>query len=169
MRFATLSLAALAAQIVLGATILENVQQVDASVVTLGDTTKQWKGGLLGTLPIIKDSTALLFDIKSGTKDAEQSEPLTLDEAFEVASATIELSGAVNSTLQAIIDRKPDFDKLLLSPVILGTLEVQNAATEKFSAAIVEKVPEEAQAIAEDLIADIEASFQLALDAYSLF
>ena len=169
MRFDTLFFAALAVQIVSGATILENVQQIDSSTAALGQTVEQWKGNFIGTLPIIESSFSLLKDINTGAKDAEASAPLTLDEAFGVAEATIELSGTVNSTLQAVIDRKPEFDKLLLGPIILGNLKMQNSATEKFSSAIVEKVPEEAQAIAESLIADIEASFKRALDVYSLF
>ena len=169
MHIFTLSFIALASQIVSAATILENVQKVETSTGALGDSVRQWKGNFLGTLPIIKDSAALLIDIKSGAKDAKDSPPLTLDEAFDVAGATIDLTNTVNSTLQSVIERKPDFDKLLLSPIILGNLELQRSATEKFSAAIVEKVPTEAQPIAEDLIADIDASFQRALDAYDLF
>lgn len=169
MRINILSLLALATQTVSGATILENVQKVDASVGALGDTVTKWKGDFLGTLPIIQSSVSLLTDIHKGADDTENSSPLTLDEAFEVASATIDLSGTVNSTLQAVIDRKPDFDKLLLGPIILGNLKLQKSATDKFAAAIVEKVPADAQPIAEDLIADIEAAFEAALDAYKLF
>lgn len=165
-----LPLVAFGCQLVSAATILENIKKVDSSVGALGDTVVAYKGGLLGAVPILEKSVNLLIDINKGTKDTENSAPLTLDEAFGVASATIDLVATVNSTLQAVIDRKPDFDKLLvISPIILGNLELQKSATDKFSAAIVEKVPVEAQPIAEELIAEIEASFEAALDAYKLF
>ncbi|KAK0384872.1 hypothetical protein NLU13_7350 [Sarocladium strictum] len=164
-----LSAVALAIQVVSAATILDSIHEVDGSTGALGSSVKSWKGNFLGTLPIIGASTVLLGDINDGTKTAKASAPLTLDEALDVAGATISLGDTVNSTLQAVIDRRPDFQKLLLGPVILGTLEMQKSATDRYTAAVLEKVPQEAQAIARDLIGDIESSFQKALDAYKLF
>lgn len=164
-----LPLLALSTRAVIGATILDALQTVDQSTNSLDEAATNWNGGLLGTLPIIKASTVLLTDIKEGERTAEASPELTFDEALALAGATISLSESVNSTLQTFVDRKKNFDKLLLSPVILGTLKVQQSATEDFSNAILEKVPEEASAIADELIAEILKSFDVAVDAYSLF
>ena len=169
MRFNLIALIALTSQVVTCATIAESVTKVDTSTVALGEAASSWKGDLFGTFPIVKGSAALLIDIKKGTKAAQDSEPLTFDETLEVAQATISLADNVNKTLQTIIDVKPKFDKLILSPVILGNLEIEKAATDKFSAAIIDKVPEETKEIAQGLIDGITGSFDLALEAYKLF
>jgi len=83
-----------------------------------------------------------------------------------VAVATNTLAGSVNSSLSALIQAKPKFDKLLLSPVILINLGLQRKATTEMSRAIVEKVPAELQGVAEELVRPIDASFELAIDVF---
>lgn len=164
------TLAALAATVLAdGAAIVSAIDAIDKSTVALGSGITSWNGKLLGALPIVGSSTKLLIDVKKGTKTAEQSEPLTNDEAFQVAFATINLAADVNVTLGAIIEAKPKFDKVLLSPVILGNLKIQQGATEEFSGAVIDKVPAELQDIAKQLVGGIADSFDQAIEAYKLF
>ncbi|KAK4235748.1 hydrophobic surface binding protein A-domain-containing protein [Achaetomium macrosporum] len=146
--------------------IVSALSTVNNSTVQLGSSVTEWKGDLLGTLPIIADSTALLVDVKKGTKTAEESEPLDAAGAIEVATATNTLVASVNATLTALIDSKEKFDRLLLSPLIFGNLELQQKATSEMSDAIIKKVPVELQDLARNLVAPIDSGFEMAIDAF---
>lgn len=165
------SVAALAATAMADATALTAAMNKIATQTTdLGNTVKNWKGDILGALPITAKSVELLSTINKSIKVAKDTQPLTFDEALAIATVTVDLANNVNSTLQTIIDTKPKFDKLIvLSPVVLLNLELEQDATDKFSAVVVSKVPDELKAIAQALIEPIDQSFALAIDKYRLF
>ncbi|KAK3898905.1 putative antigenic cell wall protein [Staphylotrichum tortipilum] len=147
-------------------TISSALATVDAATTKLGTAVTSWRGDLLGTLPIIAESTALLIEVKKGTKTAKDSAPLDLPATLDVATATNKLVASVNTTLGALISSKKKFDKLLLSPIIYGNLGLQKYATEEMSKAIIAKVPSGLQDLAKGLVAPISKSFELALDTF---
>ncbi|KAH7134097.1 antigenic cell wall galactomannoprotein-like protein [Dactylonectria macrodidyma] len=151
-----------------GASIVAAISTISATTTDLDDAVTSWSGGVLGTIPIVIKSTALLIDINNGTKTAEASAALSIAEALQVAQATIKLSDVVVDALDNIVAAKPKFDKLLLSPVIWVNLQLQQKATKEFSAAVVEKVPAALQAVAETLVAGINTAFEEAIEAYAL-
>jgi hypothetical protein len=151
-----------------GASIIAAMDSISNSTKALNKTIASWDGRVLGVCPIVVKSTQLLLDIKNGTEVAHASANLTFSEAVQVASATTSLATVVNSTLTTIIKAKSKFDKLLLSPVILVTLELQKGATDDFSAAVIEKVPASLQATAKGLVKPISDAFSKAIDKYSL-
>jgi len=160
---------ALMASTILGQGAIEkSLISVNDQTLRLGQAVSAWKGNLIRTLPIIKASTGILESVAKGTKTAKQSEPLDFLGALGVAVATNTLAGSVNSSLSALIQAKPKFDKLLLSPVILINLDLQRKVTTEMSRAIVEKVPAELQGVAEELVRPIDASFELAIDVFHL-
>ncbi|KAK5657842.1 hypothetical protein OQA88_2915 [Cercophora sp. LCS_1] len=170
MRFtAVLAPLALVATTVFGQAIVESLNTVNDKTLQLGKAVTNWNGKLFSALPIVKVSADVLASIQKGTKATKKSEPLDFLGALGVAEATTKLAVSVNSSLTTLIDAKPKFDKLLLSPVILTTLGVQKKATTEMSAAIIEKVPAELREIAGELVKPIDASFELAIDAYHPF
>ena len=66
------------------------------------------------------------------------------------------------STIQA----KPKFDKLFIGPLILLNLGLVKEATDKFSAAIIDKVPAAYQSLANQIVAPIDTAFVEAIVAY---
>ncbi|OAQ59593.1 antigenic cell wall galactomannoprotein [Pochonia chlamydosporia 170] len=153
-----------------GKAITDAMAKINTQTADLGTTVKNWKGDLLGALPITVKSTQLLKQIKSAAKVADKSAPLSFDEALAVAGATGDLSKTVQATLQTIVDTKPKFDKLIiLSPVVLLNLELEQDATDDFSGKVVSKVPEALQAIAQGLIKPIDDAFAAAIDKYRIF
>jgi hypothetical protein len=149
-----------------GASIVAALTTVDSTTSKLGTAVSTWKGTILGTLPIITESTALLVEVKKGTKTAEQSAALDVPATLDVATATNKLVTSVNTTMSALIAAKSKFDKLLLTPLIFVNLELQKKATGEMSEAIIAKVPAELQELARGLVAPIEKSFELALDEF---
>ncbi|KAH8911583.1 hypothetical protein BR93DRAFT_352899 [Coniochaeta sp. PMI_546] len=152
-----------------GAAIADAVGVINTVTLELQSKVTSWKGDLLGTLPIIVASTELLTDINNATKTTKASAPLDALEALTVAIAVNNLSGSVNSTLSTIIAKKHQFDKLLLSPVILLNLELEKDATDKLGAALADKVPEALKGAAASLQATIDGYFNTAIQAYKLF
>ncbi|KAB5578008.1 putative antigenic cell wall galactomanno protein [Coniochaeta sp. 2T2.1] len=152
-----------------GQTISDAITAINTVTQTLQSKVSSWKGDLLGTLPIIVSSTELLKDINNATKVTKASDPLEPLEALTVAVAVNTLSGSVNQTISAIVAKKRQFDKLLLSPVILLNLELEKDATDKLGAALGEKVPEELKGAAAQLQATIDGYFEAGIEAYKLF
>lgn len=147
-------------------TIVDALTNVNKTTVKFGNVIANWNGGLLGSVPIVAESTALLVTVKKGESIAEHSEPLDNDGALAVAGTTQSLVTSVNTTLTNLIEARPKFQKLLLSPVIVLNLKIQRAATAGLSEAIVAKVPEALQDIAKNLVAPIDQSFATAIEAY---
>ncbi|KAG8413561.1 hypothetical protein J3458_012636 [Metarhizium acridum] len=153
-----------------GKAITDAMAQIKQQTADLGTTVGNWKGDLLGALPITVKSTQLLKQIRSASRTAEQSAMLSTEEALAVAGATTDLSKTVQATLQTIVDTKPKFDKLIiLSPVVLLNLELEQDATDDFSSKVVSKVPGALQGIAQSLIKPIDDAFAAAIDKYRLF
>ncbi|KAK2031557.1 hypothetical protein LX32DRAFT_637138 [Colletotrichum zoysiae] len=150
-----------------GAAIVAAMDEIAAANTELGETVASWNGGLFGTLPIIVQSTKLLIKINEATGIAQDSAPLNSIEAITVALSTQELAGGVETTLGNVVGAKPKFDKLLLSPIILLNLKQEKSATDKFSAAVVEKVPESLKGAAGTLVGRIETAFDNAIATYS--
>lgn len=152
-----------------GAAITDAIDGINTATVQLGSEVTAWDGGLLSALPIIVTSTELLADINNATETTKASAPLNALEALTVAIAVNTLSGNVNSTISAIIARKPDFDRLLLGPVILLNLETEKSATDKLGAALADKVPADLKTAAQTLQATIDGYFDTGIQAYKLF
>ncbi|PHH89535.1 hypothetical protein CDD83_5821 [Cordyceps sp. RAO-2017] len=165
---ALLPLALLASSVVGdGNTIRVAMKRITGDTADLGKTVSSWHGDLFGALPVVGKAAALLASLKHGTHTARASTALTTDETLVIATSTQELSDQVNKTLQAVIDAKPKFDHLFVSPLIHLTLEVEKGAADDFSNALLKKVPKDLQSIAEELIKGIMNNFQKALDAYA--
>lgn len=76
----------------------------------------------------------------------------------------------MQTVLVTLVNAKPKFDKLVIvSPVVLINLKLQKAATDKFSAAVISKVPVDLKETAEGLVAPIDIAFEAALEEYSPF
>jgi hypothetical protein len=84
-----------------------------------------------------------------------------------IAGTTQTLSTTVNKTLTDVIAAKPKFDGLLIvSPVVLLNLKLEKKGSDEFGSAVVEKIPEALQGIAQSLLAPIDDSFDEAIAVY---
>jgi hypothetical protein len=155
------------------ASIIAAIGKISSSTAKLNNTVTDFSAGLLGladVVPLLIDSTNLLHDINSGTRVASSSANLTILETLGVASATTSLVKDVQNVLMTIVNAKPKFDKLVIvSPVVLINLKQQKAATDKFSKAVISKVPVELKEVAKNLVAPIDTAFKAAIEEYSPF
>ncbi|OAA66949.1 Cell wall galactomannoprotein [Niveomyces insectorum RCEF 264] len=151
-----------------GATIVQALNNVNTKTQSLEQTVQSWSGDLLGSLSIVAESASVLQAICAGRDAAQASAELTVDEALSIATAVETLATTVNATMTAIIDAHAKFADILEAPVVLLDLKAQKSASDAMSSAIVAKVPASLQAIAQSLVAPIDESFALAIDAFSV-
>ncbi|OAA59915.1 antigenic cell wall galactomannoprotein [Cordyceps fumosorosea ARSEF 2679] len=167
MQFKFLALAALAATSV-AADIKSSLDTIGTAVVKLNSTVTSYRGDLLGLIPITTDALCLLDDINEGTKTAQAAAPLSYDAALDIAQSTGTLASYVNDVIDNFVRTKPKFAKLLIVvPIIKETLKTQRAATAKLCKAVVDKVPQELQEIAEIIVKQIDDKFAEGIKAYS--
>ncbi|KAK4158629.1 antigenic cell wall galactomannoprotein [Cladorrhinum sp. PSN259] len=152
-----------------GAAIVNGLKEVQSSTTKLGTAVTSWKGDLIGKIPILAGGLTLLATVDKATRTAKSSAPLDFGEAINVAVATTDLGTAVNTTLTALIEAKPKFDRRLLSPLILIDLGLQRKATAELSAEIIKKVPAELQDVAKALVKPVDDGFALAIHAFHGF
>lgn len=151
-----------------GAAIVESLGTLSTSSSELNNTVAEWSGKLLHSFPIVTKSLGLLKDTKDATEVAEDSEVLTITEVTELAGAMQDLIGVIDDTLTTLGEAKPKFDKLLMGPVILIDLKLQKKETDKLSAAVIEKVPEELQDIAKGMVEEVSGLFDKAIEEFEI-
>ena len=101
---------------------------------------------------------------------ADASAELTIDETIQVSGATSKLVEGVQTSLKTIVNTKSEFDKLLvISPIVLLNLEQEKAATDKFTKAVIAKLPEQFRSIAQGLTAPVDVAFDNAIATYKKF
>ncbi|UKZ66447.1 uncharacterized protein TrAtP1_007621 [Trichoderma atroviride] len=150
--------------------ILTALGTITSDTTSLNTTVANFDGDPLALIKITVQSAQLLSDINKGTDTANKAANLTLDQTLAIATATLALATDVNQTITTIINTKPKFDKLLVvDPVILLNLKLEQDATRKFSAAVVAKVPEALQSVAQGLTQGIDDSFSEGIAAYEQF
>ena len=150
-----------------GASIVAALGKITNDTISLQKTVGDWDGDILGVLPIVAVSTKLLEDINSGTQTAKASANLTLTEVIEIVGPTQTLVSDVQSALATVIAAKEKFAKLFLAPVIKIDLELEKAATDKFTAAVVSKIPTAFQALAESITAPVDVAFEYGIGNYT--
>jgi hypothetical protein len=152
-----------------GASIVAAISKISNDTTALNSSVTKFsasKGNPLLLLPIVIQSASLLSDINSGTKVASSSANLTLAEVISVAGATTGLVSSVQSVLANIVATKSLFDRELVSPVIYLNLVQEKSATDKFSAAVISKVPADLQGLAASIVAPADTAFTAAISDY---
>lgn len=152
-----------------GAAIQAAIQGIVADTIELNSTVASYNGEILKLIKILSSSINLQKAIEEGTGIAEESAELEPLEAITIAGETQALAGAVQSSLDTIVAKKPVFKKRLLQPAILLTLKQQSKASDEFSAAVLEKVPEALREIAGSLVQPIKDAFAAAIAEYKKF
>ncbi|UKZ53989.1 hypothetical protein TrVGV298_007793 [Trichoderma virens] len=147
--------------------ILTAINTISTDTTALNTTVASWDGNVLTLLEITVQSAKLLAAINKGTKTANNAANLTFAQTLDVATATLNLATGVNQTITTIVGAKPKFDKLLVvDPVILLNLKLEQDASREFSDAVVAKVPADLQSIAKGLTQGIDDSFSEGIAVY---
>jgi hypothetical protein len=109
----------------------------DTSIKGLTETTNV----ATATVDLNAKSAAILTALKDGTTKISAGTPVSLTEAIQLASKSAELSKGANAVVDALISKKPIFDKAGQSATVLSQMQDQLTATNDFAKALVSKLP----------------------------
>lgn len=150
-----------------GTAIVSAVTSIQSATNGFTAAVAGWTGDAVSAIPIITQSTAALAAINRGTTSALLSNTLTTTEATGVGTAIVALVGSIKTSLDTLVASKPKFDKILLSPSVILTLEQEKAEYSAFSASVFSKFPDAFAATGQQLAAQITAEFDGAISSYS--
>ncbi|RDW83569.1 cell wall mannoprotein 1 family protein [Aspergillus mulundensis] len=157
-----------------GAAVISAVNTITESMITLNDTVTSYKGGILGTVTALKiefQAIALSNDLRDAVSTTKASANFTEEESLNVSAAFLDLQPNIDSTLDNIVRKKPQFDTGLLGIGSLGFLVKANLVTEKDLAAklgdeVVKRLTATYAGIAPIINAQIQAKFEEAIAAF---
>ncbi|CBF71476.1 hypothetical protein AN6795.2 [Aspergillus nidulans FGSC A4] len=157
-----------------GAAVIDAVNIVTESMIALNNTVTAYKGGFLGTFTALKiefQSIALSNDLRDAISTTKSSANFTEEESLNVSGAFLELQPNIDSTLDNIVSKKPQFDNGLLGIgslafLVRSNLEKQKELAGELGDAVVLKLTKTYAVIAPLLNAQIQAKFEEAIAAF---
>jgi len=125
-------------------TILSSITAISSALTTFDTAIKgltETTNVATATVELNAKSGAILTALKEGTTKIAASTPVSLTEAIQLASKSAELSKGANAVVDALISKKPIFDKAGQSATVLKQMQDQLVATNDFAKALVSKLP----------------------------
>lgn len=159
---------ALAATVLADAAALnEAIKTIDKNVNNLNTVLANFPGDIFSTIPILFATTTLDSSIKKAATIAKDVEPLTFDETLALADVTGNVARSAKTCIDTLISVKPKFDKLVIvSPITLGLVKGLRTSTKSLTDIVLTKVPEDLKDVATQLIAEIDAQYVRAIEAF---
>lgn len=154
--------------------IINAINKIGDDLTTLNSTVSSYGGGILGTvtaLDIEVETSKVESDLRLAIEAVRESAPLNSTESFFVGIAVLYLEPKIQSTLENIVSKKPEFQTGLLGLfsldfVVEYNLEQQQKLSSELGAALLQKLDPAFDAIANNVNAQIAGYFQAAIDAF---
>ncbi|KAK2024583.1 hypothetical protein LX32DRAFT_569659 [Colletotrichum zoysiae] len=135
---------------------LQNVQdslgQLDTSVKALNAADPNTAANLLDA------SNKVQTALKQGTTQIQGAQELSIGDALTLQQSAGGLTGAVQTTVDDLVSKKPELDKLQATSIAVDQLKQQKAVAGDFSTAIVSKIPAIGQGIAQQSVDQVTTS-----------
>lgn len=139
------------------ATIQGVIGDVSTKLTALNDAAKSFSGDA-GALT--KASTDLSSTIQSGTSTVKGTSALTLTDAVSLQSTVQGLQSNAQTLVDNLSSKKPAIQQAGLCDTVLQQSQGLSTDSQALIDAVVGKVPQEAQAIAQNLVAGFTATLQ---------
>ncbi|OHF03870.1 hypothetical protein CORC01_00732 [Colletotrichum orchidophilum] len=117
--------------------------------------------------PILAASTDVQMVLSKAATDIQGAQPLQLQEALGLQQTAGDLTMSASALIDTLISKKPNFDMIGVSSVVLQNLQQQKAASGDLGTAIVSKVPAIGQGIAQQSIDQISSALDRGITAFS--
>ncbi|KAG6028065.1 hypothetical protein E4U41_000781 [Claviceps citrina] len=149
-----------------GNAITNSLYTINQDLQALDRTLTSFSGGLLSALPILAAASKLEFALGAGSLSVRGSQPLSQDQALDVAGSVTDLASETKKTIDHLVGQKPAFDKLLVvTPIARSIVKRLREGTDRFAGEVIQKVPEEMRATARGLVEGIDADFERGIEA----
>lgn len=139
------------------ATIQGVIGQVSTKLTALNDAASSFSGDA-GALT--SASSDLSNTIKSGTSTVQGTDALTLTDAVSLQSTVQGLQGNAQTLVNNLAGKKTAFEQAGLCSIILTQSQGLSTDSQSLIDAVVAKVPQEAQSIAQNLVAGFTSTLQ---------
>ncbi|KAK2016166.1 hypothetical protein LZ32DRAFT_645320 [Colletotrichum eremochloae] len=136
------------------------ISKLDTAIKAVGDD-------INSAQPALTAATDLQSVITKAVADVQGAPPLQLQEALGLQQLATDLQGSATTLIDDIIAKKPNFDKLGVSNVVLDNLKQQKETTQNLGKGLISKVPAIGQGIAQQTIDGLTAIIDKGVQAYS--
>ncbi|CCF47684.1 hypothetical protein CH063_15975 [Colletotrichum higginsianum] len=149
------------------AIIQQAVTEVQGAITKLDTAVKGVGDDIASAQPVLAAATDVKAVITKAGNDIQGAQPLQLTEALGLQQLAGDLQTSATGLIDTIISKKPNFDKLGVSSVVLQNLQEQKSTTTSLGQALISKVPAIGQGIAQQAIDQISAVLDKGIQAYS--
>ncbi|TQN71838.1 Cell wall mannoprotein 1 [Colletotrichum shisoi] len=149
------------------AIIQQAVTEVQGAITKLETAVKGVGDDIASAQPVLDAATNVKTVIAKAGNDIQASQPLQLQEALGLQQIGRDLQTSATGLIDTLIAKKPNFDKLGVSKVVLQNLQDQKNTTLSLGQALISKVPAIGQSVAQDAIDQIAAILDRGIQAYS--
>ncbi|PHH74442.1 hypothetical protein CDD82_4939 [Ophiocordyceps australis] len=146
------------------ATVSGVIGTVGSDIDALDTAVKSYNGQ---SGPIVQAADTLIQAMKDGTTKVDGSSMLTLTDALGLQAPVKELQGKAENLLTDFKAKKPDIEKAGQCGLVRTKLGDINTNGQALIKAIISKVPQEAQSIAQSLAAGVTNVLNQAADEFS--
>ena len=148
-------------------TIIADLQSIQNLTEAVTRAIGAFNGSLALALPITSATNDVLAKITTSTEYAKTAQPFSDDDATALGPYTQNLAYAVNTSIAALIGKKPEFASGNLLPIVVQSLEGQKNSSMMFSSAVSLLVPENTRSVAMALSSQTLESIQQGIDCFS--
>ncbi|KAJ0159153.1 Cell wall mannoprotein 1 [Colletotrichum tanaceti] len=149
------------------AILQQAVTDVQGAITKLDTAVKAVGDDVNSAQPVLAAATELKGVITKSGEAIQGAQPLQLQEALGLQQIASDLQSSATTLVDDIIAKKPNFDKIGVSNVVLQNLQDEKATTTSLASSIVAKVPAIGQGIAQQAVDQITAVLDKAITAYS--
>ncbi|KAK2056619.1 hypothetical protein LY76DRAFT_518020 [Colletotrichum caudatum] len=150
------------------ATIIQGaVTAVQGAIGKLDTAVKAVGDDISTAQPVLAAATDLQNVITKAGSDIGAAPALQLQEALGLQQLATDLQTSSSTLIDDLIAKKPNFDKLGVSKVVLQNLQQQKSQTQSLGTSLISKVPAIGQGIAQQAIDSIGTVIDKGIKAYS--
>ncbi|OLN93233.1 Cell wall mannoprotein 1-like protein 3 [Colletotrichum chlorophyti] len=141
--------------------VQDSLGQLDTAVKALSAQDPQSAANLLDA------SNKVQSTLKQGTTQIQGAQELSLTDALTLQQSAGGLTGAVQTAVTDLVNKKPELDKLGATSVAVDQLKQQKTVAGDFSTAVVSKIPAIGQSIAQQSVDQVTQSLDQGIQQLS--
>ncbi|KAK9781176.1 putative Hydrophobic surface binding protein A-domain-containing protein [Seiridium cardinale] len=146
------------------ATVSSVVAQVSSAIAQLDTSVKAFSGD---ATQVQSDATSLVNAIGSGVTSISASTDLTLTDSVGLQSLVASLQTAGQTLVDDLSAKKTQFEQSSLCETVQSTISGISTSSKSLIDAVVAKVPEEAQSLAQSLASGLQTTLDKGATAFS--
>jgi hypothetical protein len=147
--------------------VTDALTTIGSGLGALSKDINAWDGDVVSASELLTKAQDLLDVITKSTPSVAGAPAMALTEAVNVLKPANQVVKLTQDTINAMISKKPGFDKAKLSPVVKETIAKFKVAAGSLVDAVQTKLPDNVKAVAGSISKQINAAIEKGLAAYA--